>query len=99
MKDKLDHLLRQARSSAPFSDADDDGTMPPGLSTRIASRWVAQDDRSLYLALAEHVIACCLVPALTAWMLLTWSKPAATEANVMDLLYTARLVVEVPPPF
>lgn len=99
MKDKLDHLLQQARSAAPIRDAADDGAMPPGLATRIASRWAASDDRAAHMALLERVTACCLIPAVAAWTVFTWSKPTATEANVMDLLYRAELVVETPPPF
>lgn len=99
MKHKLDHLLQQARTATHGIRSAQDEPLPPGISTRIASRWAASDDRALHMILLERITACCLVPALAAWAILTWTTPTPSEPNVMELLLTAKLVVDSPPPF
>ena len=99
MKDKLDHLLQQARTASNGLETDVDASLPPGLATRIAARWSTDDDHAQYAALFERVTACCLLPVLAVWAVFAWSRPAQAELNVMDLLYTAQLIVEAPPPF
>ena len=99
MKDKLDQLLHQARKASPAAETATDDSLPPGLATRIASRWSATDDRAMSGMLIERVTACCLVPVMAAWAILTWNAANTREPDVMDLLYASELVVETPPPF
>lgn len=99
MKDKLDELLHRARKVSAAPEPAADASLPPGVATRIASRWSATDDRAISGMLIERVTACCLVPVVATWAILTWNAANNREPDVMELLYASELVVETPPPF
>ena len=99
MKDKFDRVIQQARTASRHGASDANEAIPPGLATRIAARWSTGDDRELNAMLFERVTACCLLPALAAWAILVWSTPPQAGPNLMELLYSAQLIVEEAPPF
>lgn len=96
--EKLTALWKSARS-VPRVSASDEESLAPGIATRIASRWATQASVTSPLVLLERTVACCLVPAAIALVIIVWMPPAPSQPDLMSALFNARIEIEDDFPF
>lgn len=95
---KLTALWESARS-VPRVSASDQENLAPGIAARIGSRWATQESVVPPLVLLERTVACCLVPAAIALVIIVWMQQAPAQSDLMSALFNARIEIEDGFPF